>query len=113
MLDIAPPGRQNGRKSLIACCMRPHAERQKGVPEALTQSPMDDTQRQFRVCSAHGGWVLLRQYLKRRLPDQDGIARECSAWEAVRNAQGTGISWRFTTESARTKFGRLYPSVSP
>jgi hypothetical protein len=33
-----------------------------------------------------------------------------AAWEAPRNAARVRVDWRFTTEQARTKLARLYPS---
>ncbi len=76
---------------------------------------------EFHYTPNHGSWlnmaeiefsVLSRQCLKRRLPDQDSVDRECAAWEAVRNAENIGINWRFTTDNARARLGRLYPPLS-
>ena len=76
---------------------------------------------EFHYTPKHGSWlnmaeielsVLSRQCLARRLSDQDSVAGACAAWEADRNAGHTGITWRFTTDDARTKLCRLYPSVS-
>ena len=83
-------------------------------------------QLEFRYTPKHGSWqrwvqrnmaeielsLLSRQCLDRRLPEQDSVARECAAWEAARNAAHIAIYWRFTADDARTKLGRLYPSVS-
>lgn len=68
----------------------------------------------------HGSWlnmaeielsVLSRQCLDQRVPDFETLAAEVGAWEARRNAQGGAIQWRFTTEDARIKLRRLYPSL--
>lgn len=68
----------------------------------------------------HGSWlnmaeielsVLARQCLDRRLPKQDMLKREVAAWENRRNAQSRRIDWQFTTEDARIKLKRLYPSI--
>jgi transposase len=68
----------------------------------------------------HGSWlniaelelsVLARQCLDRRIPDRETLEREVSAWEAERNALGGAIDWRFTTDDARIKLKRLYPSI--
>jgi acetyl-CoA C-acetyltransferase len=56
--------------------------------------------------------VLARQCLGRRIPDMDAVQREVAAWEADRNNQHVKINWRFTTDEARTKLARLYPSQS-
>lgn len=70
----------------------------------------------------HGSWlniaeielsVLSRQCLSRRIPDRDTLAREVAAWTAHRNATGGKVDWRFTTEDARIKLKKLYPSREP
>jgi hypothetical protein len=67
----------------------------------------------------HGSWlniaeielsVLARQCLDRRIPDQVALAAEVAAWERDRNAEQTRVDWRFTTEDARIRLKRLYPS---
>ena len=68
----------------------------------------------------HGSWlnmaeielsVLSRQCLNRRIPDQATLGQEVATWQAARNHRQTTISWQFTTEDARTKLKRLYPST--
>ena len=68
----------------------------------------------------HGSWlnmaeielsVLSRQCLDRRVPDFESLQTEVAAWQERRDATGTKIDWRFTTEDARIKLKRLYPSV--
>lgn len=70
----------------------------------------------------HGSWlnmaeielsVLGRQCLDRRLADSDTVKREVAAWEARRNASQASIDWRFTTQDARIKLKKLYPSTHP
>jgi hypothetical protein len=67
----------------------------------------------------HGSWlnmveieisVLVRQCLKRRLPDIETLEREAKAWCVERNRVGASVDWRFRTEDARTKLRSLYPS---
>lgn len=67
----------------------------------------------------HGSWLniaeielsaLGRQCLDRRIPDKEKLQHEVAAWEVARNADKTTISWQFTTEDARVKLRRLYPS---
>lgn len=74
---------------------------------------------EFHYTPKHGSWlnmveielsVLSRQCLNRRLPDQAAVEREVAAWETARNAQEATVSWRFTTQQARTKLHRLYPN---
>ncbi len=68
----------------------------------------------------HGSWlnmaeielsVLSRQCLDRRVPDATTLSTEVAAWEARRNAVSRPIDWRFTTDDARIKLKRLYPSI--
>ena len=68
----------------------------------------------------HGSWlnmaeielsVLSRQCLDRRMADTDSLTREVAAWEHERNAKSRTMEWRFTTDDARIKLKRLYPSI--
>jgi hypothetical protein len=68
----------------------------------------------------HGSWlnmaeielsVLHRQCLKARIPDQATLIEKVGAWESRRNAQGSTVHWRFTTDDARIKLHRLYPII--
>jgi len=74
---------------------------------------------QFHYTPKHGSWlnmaeielsVLSRQALADRMPDKEILAREVTAWEHERNHVGATIDWRFTTDDARIKLKRLYPS---
>lgn len=67
----------------------------------------------------HGSWlnmaetelsILTKQCLDRRLPDRPTLIRETAAWEAQRNTHKATVNWRFTTDQARIKLKRLYPS---
>ena len=67
----------------------------------------------------HGSWlnmaeielsVLQRQCLARRIPDQETLKHEVTAWEHERNQQAAKVNWRFTTQEARIKLKKLYPS---
>ncbi len=75
---------------------------------------------EFIHTPVHGSWldmveielyVLVRQCLRRRLPDIETLRREASAWSEERNRLGASIDWRFTTEDARVKLRKLYPSI--
>jgi hypothetical protein len=75
---------------------------------------------EFIYTPVHGSWlnmveveisVLVRQCLKRRLPDIETLEREAKAWCEERNRVGASVDWRFRTEDARTKLRSLYPSV--
>ena len=69
----------------------------------------------------HGSWlnmaeiefsVLTRQCLDRRIGSRTELEREVTAWQAKRNGQAVGITWRFTTADARIKLKHLYPSIA-
>lgn len=76
---------------------------------------------EFHYTPTHGSWlnmaeiefsVVERQCLDRYLADIPTVAAELAAWEAPRNQQNIGVDWLFTTEKARHKLQRLYPSLS-
>ena len=54
--------------------------------------------------------MLAGQWLDRRLADRAALQREVEAWQAARNRAGRGVNWRFTTEDARIRLKRLYPT---
>lgn len=67
----------------------------------------------------HGSWlnlaeaefsILQRQCLDRRIPDLSSLEREAHAWTHHRNQLQIGADWQFTTQDARIKLKRLYPS---
>ena len=75
---------------------------------------------EFHYTPKHGSWlnmaeielsVLNRQCLDRRVPDKKTLKQEATAWAERRNAKGASVNWRFTTEDARIKLKRLYPSI--
>lgn len=55
--------------------------------------------------------VLDRQCLAQRLPSRDAAAAVTAPWETKRNAAQVKVTWRFTTDTARTKLARLYPEL--
>jgi transposase len=68
----------------------------------------------------HGSWlnmaeielgVMIRQCLKRRIPDINELTQEVQTWVQERNAKGGKVDWQFTIEGARTKLKHLYPSI--
>ena len=69
----------------------------------------------------HGSWlnmaeiefsVLSRQCLNCRIPDQKTLKKEVAAWVLNRNTCDSSIEWRFTTDDARVKLKRLYPTLN-
>jgi DDE superfamily endonuclease len=74
---------------------------------------------EFHYTPKHGSWlnmaetelsVLQRQCLNRRIGDQPRLMQEVAAWERQRNTTAMTVDWRFTTDDARLKLKRLYPT---
>ena len=68
----------------------------------------------------HGSWldmaeielgILARQCLSRRIDNMEQLKDEVAAWQVIRNSSEAKVNWRFTTEDARIKLKRLYPSI--
>ena len=75
---------------------------------------------EFHYTPKHGSWlnmaeielsVLSRQCLSRRIPDQATLQHEIQTWQSRRNEQYATVKWQFTTDDARIKLKKLYPSV--
>lgn len=76
---------------------------------------------EFVHTPVHGSWlnvvevelsIFARQCLgHRRIGSVEELEVEAEAWAAARNASGGTVQWQFTTEDARVKLHRLYPSV--
>jgi transposase len=76
---------------------------------------------EFHYTPKHASWlnmveieigVLRGQCLDRRIDDPECLICEIDAWQRQRNDAGARIKWMFTTEKARTKMGRAYPSTA-
>jgi hypothetical protein len=76
---------------------------------------------EFHYTPKHGSWlnmaeieigVLCEQCLADRIPDEETLSRETTAWERTRNEQGATVNWQFTSIDARNKLKRLYPIIS-
>ena len=75
---------------------------------------------EFVYTPKHGSWlniaeieinVLNRQCLDRRIDSLEEVRAETRAWRSRRdNAQAT-IDWQFTSDDARVKLKRLYPTL--
>jgi hypothetical protein len=68
----------------------------------------------------HGSWlniaeielrVLSGQCLDRRIPDKLTLKHEVASWANQRNVLQARVDWRFSTEDARIKLKRLYPTL--
>ena len=75
---------------------------------------------EFHYTPKHGSWLnmaeiefsaLSRQCLDRRIGDETTLIQEIAAWEVKRNKSKTTVDWQFTTEDARIKLKKLYPSI--
>lgn len=76
---------------------------------------------EFHYTPKHGSWlnmaeiefsVIIRQVLDAWLPDKQTVQKNLDAWAEPRNQDKVGVDWQFTTEKARQKLQRLYPSIS-
>jgi hypothetical protein len=74
---------------------------------------------EFVYTPKHGSWlnmaeielnVLTGQCLNRRIDNIEEVGKEASAWQEHRNNKNTKVNWQFTTENARIKLLRLYPT---
>jgi len=68
----------------------------------------------------HGSWlniaeielrVLTGQCLNRRIPEKQTLEREVAKWQNQRNFLQAKVDWRFSTDNARIKLKRLYPTL--
>jgi hypothetical protein len=68
----------------------------------------------------HGSWlnmaeielsILARQCLQERMESQHKLERQVQAWQDRRNHTAARVRWHFTTQDARTKLKKLYPSM--
>lgn len=68
----------------------------------------------------HGSWLnmaeiefsaLQRQCLDCRISDQETLKNKTADWERNRNQKSVKTDWQFTTEDARIKLRKLYPSI--
>ena len=74
---------------------------------------------EFVYTPRHGSWlnvaeveinVMIRQCLSRRIDCIEALRREVAAWQASRDRIQAKVDWQFTTEDARVKLKRLYPT---
>jgi len=74
---------------------------------------------EFIYTPKHGSWlnmaeielnVLLKQCLGRRIDNVEKVKKEVAAWQKTKNNMNAKIKWQFTSENARIKLRRLYPS---
>jgi hypothetical protein len=76
---------------------------------------------EFHYTPKHASWLKMaeielsmvsRQCLAGRIPNEETLKSELTAYEERRHAVHATIQWRFTVQKARRKLHRLYPSLS-
>ena len=73
----------------------------------------------FHFTPKHASWLNMAEIefsvfmrkLGPRVPDEETLKRKVNAIEASRNQTRSAIDWQFTTDDARIKLKRLYPSI--
>ena len=53
---------------------------------------------------------MIRQCLNRRIDSINVLRDEVAAWQASRDRLQAKVNWQFTTDDARVKLKRLYPT---
>jgi len=75
---------------------------------------------EFIYTPKHGSWlnmaeveinVLTRQCLNRRIDNLDEMQDQVDSWQTRRNNANAKIDWQFTSDNARIKLKRLYPTL--
>lgn len=75
---------------------------------------------EFVYTPKHGSWlnvaeielsILTRQGLTNRVASLTEFEQQVQAWVKQRNDKSSKVNWQFTTEDARIKLKRLYPST--
>lgn len=74
---------------------------------------------EFVYTPKYGSWlnvaeielnVMIGQCLDRRIGSIEKLREEVTAWQARRDQIHAKVNWQFTTENARVKLNRLYPT---
>jgi transposase len=75
---------------------------------------------EFVYTPKHGSWlnmaeielnVMISQCLNRRMDSLAQVEKAVSAWQRRRDNLKAKVNWHFTTEDARVKLHRLYPTL--
>jgi len=75
---------------------------------------------EIHLTPKHGSWLniaeielkaLSMQCLDRRIGSKEELECEVRSWQNERNANTIGVNWQFTTEDARVRLKRLYPTI--
>lgn len=79
------------------------------------------TRLEFHYTPRHASWlnmveieigVMRRQCLDRRIESRTKLETEVRAWQRRRTASGARIRWMFSTDQARVKMAKSYPTPS-
>jgi hypothetical protein len=113
---------QNARKiTLIMDNLNTHS------PGALYETFLPDQAKELRdrfefiYTPKHGSWlnmaeielnVMIGQCLDRRIDCIEKLQKQVAAWQEKRDQIRAKVNWQFTTESARVKLKRLYPTFN-
>jgi hypothetical protein len=74
---------------------------------------------EFHYTPKHGSWldmaeielgILGRQCLSQRIGNIEDLRRQTHVWEKNRDKTEAKVNWQFTTQDARIKLKKLYPS---
>ncbi|MBF0378763.1 MAG: transposase [Desulfamplus sp.] len=77
---------------------------------------------EFLNTPKHGSWlniaecelsVLTRQVVNGRISSKDEMIKKVTNWYETRNKNISKVDWQFTTQDARIKLKRLYPTLKP
>lgn len=75
---------------------------------------------EFCYTPKHGSWlnvaeiglsILSRQCLNRRIESMNELKKEITIWTKNKNNEEKNINWQFTSEDARIKLKKLYPTL--
>ena len=75
----------------------------------------------FHFTPKHGSWlnmaeiefsILSRQCLNRYIKNEASLIQEIQSWQEDRNKIQATVDWQFTTDNARIKLKKLYPSIN-
>jgi len=75
---------------------------------------------EFHYTPKHGSWLnraeiefslLSRQCMSDRMTDRVYLTQQVTAWVNKRNSCNSDMNWRFTTNDARVKLKKLYPTL--
>jgi hypothetical protein len=67
----------------------------------------------------HGSWlniaenelsILIKHGLQNRIDSKEKLTKQVEAWYQYRNEKTAKVDWQFTTDKARVKLKKLYPS---